>query len=102
MNITQVVVQGTVKPDGTLEVRDPIALPPGEVQVIVQTMPTPMPRKDNALAVLERIWAEREALGMQGRTREQIDADIQSMRDEWEQRQQELARIQDGARRPRE
>jgi hypothetical protein len=30
--------------------------------------------------------AEREALGLRGRTKEQIDADIRAMRDEWDQR----------------
>ena len=76
-----------LKPDGTLELSQPINLPPGEVRVIVQAMTH---TSENALTVLERIWAQRKAKGMQGRSAEQIDADIRSMRDEWEERQREL------------
>ena len=86
--MTEVIVQGTLKPDGTLELNQPVNLPPGEVRVIVQVVPTHS--GENVLTVLERIWAERRALGMQGRSGERIDADIQSMRDEWEDRQRGL------------
>jgi hypothetical protein len=92
--MTEVVIQGTVKPDGTLELSHPVNLPPGEVRVIVQAVTAPSGSGDNVLAVLERIWAERRAKGMQGRSGEQIDADIQCMRDEWEDHQRELERLQ--------
>jgi hypothetical protein len=84
--VTEVVVQGTLKPDGTLELNQPVNLPPGEVRVIVQAMTH---SSENVLTVLERIWAERKAKGMQGRSGEQIDADIRSMRDEWAVHQRE-------------
>ena len=92
--MSEVVVQGTVKPDGTLELSRPVNLPPGEVRVIVQAMTALSGAGDNVLTVLERIWAERRAKGIQGRSGEQIDADIHSMRDEWEDRQLELERMQ--------
>lgn len=79
--MTEVVVQGTLKPDGTLELNQPVNLPPGEVRVIVQAMTH---SSENVLTVLERIWAERKTKGMQGRSGQQIDSDIQSMRDEWD------------------
>ena len=85
--MAEIVVQGVLEPDGTLELNQPVNLPPGEVRVIVQSMTH---ASENVLTVLERIWAERKAKGMQGRSREQIDADIQAMRDEWEERQREL------------
>ena len=94
----EVVVQGSVRPDGTLELSQPVNLPPGEVRVIVQAVTPPSGSGDNVLTVLERIWAERRAKGMQGRSGEQIDADIQSMRDEWEERQRKLEKIQAEAR----
>jgi hypothetical protein len=86
--VTEVVVQGTLKPDGTLELNQPVGLPPGEVRVIVQPMATQS--TENVMAVLERIWAERRAKGMQGRSGERIDADIRAMRGEWEDRQHEI------------
>lgn len=94
--MTEVVVQGTLKPDGTLELSQPVNLPAGEVRVIVQ--PITAPSGESALTVLERIWAERKAMGMPGRTKEQINADVQSMRDEWEERQRKLEKIQAEAR----
>lgn len=83
--MAEVVVQGTLKSDGTLELSQPVNLPPGEVRVIVQAL-TSSPAGENALAVLEQIWAERRKVSMQGRNAAQIDADIQAMRDEWKDR----------------
>ena len=85
--MSEVVIQGILKSDGTLELSQPVNLPPGEVRVIVQAMTH---ASENVLAVLEDIWAERKAKGMQGRSREQVDADVQSMRDEWEENQRNL------------
>jgi hypothetical protein len=85
--VTEVVVQGMLKPDGTLELSQPVNLPPGKVRVIIQAMTH---ASEDVLTVLEEIWAERKATGMQGRSREQVDADIQSMRDEWEENQRNL------------
>jgi hypothetical protein len=78
----EVVVQGTLKPDGTLELDQSVNLPPGEVRVIVQAMTTAS--TENVLTVLGRIWAERAAKGTTGRNAEQIDADIRTVRGEWE------------------
>jgi len=88
--MAEVIVKGTVKPDGSLELDQPVNLPPGDVRVIVQTVAVPARTGENTMAVLERIWAERRAMGMQGRTAAQIDADIRAMRDEWEDRQEEI------------
>jgi len=85
--VTEVVVQGTLKPDGTLELNQPVNLPPGAVRVIVQAMTQ---SSENVMTVLERIWAERKSQGMPGRSAAQIDADIQATRDEWEDHQREL------------
>ncbi len=86
--MTEVVVHGTLTPDGRLEIDQPVALPPGEVRVIVQTL-SAQPKKD-VMEVLNRIWAERKEKGLQGRTAEQVDADINAMREEWEDRRREL------------
>ena len=94
--MSEVVVHGTLTPDGRLEIDQPVALPAGDVRVTIEAL-TPKPRR-NPMEVLEEIWAERKKLGMQGRSKEQIDADIDAMRNEWEDRQREL----DSARRAQE
>jgi hypothetical protein len=40
--------------------------------------------KQDVWTVLERIWQERKDLGIVGRTRAEIDAEIRTMRDEWD------------------
>ena len=70
MSTDQVVVKGTLKPDGTLELDDKPALPPGRVQVTVQ--PEVPVQKEDTWDVLQRIWAERKARGTPSRTREEI------------------------------
>ncbi len=84
----EVTVHGMLHSDGSLQIELPVALPPGKVRVRIETL-APKSKRD-AMEVLNEIWAERKRLGMQGRTREEIDADIDAMREEWEERQREL------------
>jgi hypothetical protein len=42
MNAVAVVVEGTVQPNGTLEVTEKVDLPPGRVQVTVQPVAEPV------------------------------------------------------------
>jgi hypothetical protein len=101
MNPTQVVVLGTLKPDGTVELDEKlVGLPPGRVQLTVQPIAPPSPSGPGLLEVLDRIHREQEARGYQARSKEEIDEEINALRDEWEERMQEIERIQDGARRP--
>ena len=39
VSATHVVVEGTLKPDGSLELDSKLNLPPGRVQIIVQPLP---------------------------------------------------------------
>ncbi len=81
--MTQTVeVQGTLQPDGTLALDEKPALPAGRVKVLLQSV-AEQPAKD-PWGTMQRIWAERKALGLQARSAEEIDADLGSLRDEWE------------------
>jgi hypothetical protein len=98
MSPAQIVVQGTLKPDGTLELDERPNLPPGRVRVtLVADAPAPG-RAEDVWALLDRIRKEREALGLKGRTREEIDADLNAMRDEWDERAAELDRIREAGK----
>jgi hypothetical protein len=96
----QIELHGTLRADGTLILDEKPNLPPGRVRVVVQPL-AGTPAKPDPWAVLQGIWAERRALGLQPRSAEEIDAEINSLRDEWEERQQALERIQEDARRGR-
>jgi hypothetical protein len=116
MDASQIVVDGVLRSDGTLEVTAKLDLPPGPVRVTIQSAPAEAVKaqrdrkigkpagaeSESAWTVLEQIWARGKSQGVSSRTAEEIDADIRSLRAEWDQRQQELERIQNDSRRPRE
>ena len=95
MSPNQVTVQGQIRPDGTLEVTERVDLPPGPVQVTVEPKQGASVEEDIRV-VLARIWARRQARGAVARGKEEIDADIDAMRDDDERRMQEI----EGIRRP--
>jgi len=100
MNPDQIVMQGRVTPDGALELDERLTLPPGPVQVTVQVTPVE-PGPEDTWAVLERIWAERERRGIEGRSKPQIDAQINAIRDQSEDRMREIERTYEEAHRQR-
>ncbi len=95
-----VIVQGTLKADGLLELAGPVALPPGPVEVTVRAVAAP--QSEDLLTLLARIRTEQQARGHVPRTREEIDAEVRTMRDEWEEHQQAIERVQEECRRQRE
>ncbi len=91
MNAQTLVLHGRIQPDGTLHVEEKVNLPPGPVSVTVQAA-TALARKPT-LQVLEEIRADRAARGMVGRSAEEIDAEINAMRDEDEERMRGIESI---------
>ena len=72
----QEMVQGTLKPDGTLELDQKPNLSPGRVRVTVEPVTEPT-RPDRFWAMLEQIWADLKARGHVPRSVEQIEAERQ-------------------------
>src|SRR5437588_1548815 len=91
MTTNAIEVQGTLREDGTLVLDDKPNLPPGRVKVTVE--PVPDLTQTDVWQVLERIWAGQRTRGHVPRTREQIDAELETARQEDEERMQELERI---------
>jgi len=100
MNAATVVVEGTVQPDGTLEVRQKVNLPAGRVQVTVEPVAEPV-QPDRFWTMMESIWAAQLASGRDPRTREEIDAEIKALRDEAEEEMQAVEHLQETYRRAR-
>ncbi|MGA7501328.1 MAG: hypothetical protein WBX00_31735 [Isosphaeraceae bacterium] len=88
---TTEVLRGILKSDGSLELEEKPTLPAGPVRVTVESLPA---KSENVWTVLERIWEERKASGVTPRSREEIDAEIEQVRREWEDQQQEVERLQ--------
>lgn len=84
MNTTHVVVEGTLKPDGSLEVAEKFSLPPGRVRVTIEVLDESVSSGEDWFEYLRGARAERESAGARFRTREELDAEINAMRDEWD------------------
>jgi len=98
METTEAISGGTLKADGTLELDRPLGLPPGRVEVRVRRVPQAA-MGDSMWTVLERIWAERA--GRTPRTAAEIDAEINALRDESEERLRAVEAIQAAGARAR-
>lgn len=86
-------VLGTVRADGTLELDEKLKVPPGRVKVRVESV-SEIPAKptEGLVEFVERMRREMEAAGHKFRTKEEIDAEIDELRNEWEERLEELDR----------
>ncbi len=100
MTSNAIEVQGTLREDGTLVLDEKPNLPPGKVRVTLQ------PVLDYAQTPIwkffEQLRAEQQARGFVPRSREEIDADVAALREEDEERMQQIERIQDECRQFRE
>ena len=100
MSGMQAVIEGTIKPDGTLVLDEPANVRAGRVQVIVQALPD-LPDGDPFWDMMKSIWAGQKARGHIARTADEVEAERLEAREGWEQRQQGLERLQEESRRLR-
>jgi len=98
----QIVVEGALQPDGTLVLDEKPKLPPGRVRVTMQAVPPPTGPEDGLLAVLQRIWDAQDARGYVPRTREEVDAEVNLLRDDAEEEMQAVERLYEECERARE
>lgn len=82
MSLTEAVIEGTLKPDGTLELDQKPNLSPGRVQVIVQSLSILAPTKRGLVEVMDDIRASQRARGYQGRTLEATQAEEKARQEE--------------------
>lgn len=101
MTPTHVVVEGTINPDGSIQLDGKITLPPGRVQLIVQPLPE-LPDGDPFWQHMQKIWAGQRGRGQTPRTKEEIDAEIKALRDEADEEMQAVERLQEACRLARE
>jgi hypothetical protein len=98
MSESTVVVQGVVRPDGTLEIEGKVLLPPGPVQVTVQPVFVP-PEGDPFFDMLQETWAAREKAGLKPRSVEEVEALRRQLRDESESEVNAAVQLQEECRR---
>jgi hypothetical protein len=93
MALPNTVIEGTLKPDGTLELDAKPNLAPGRVRVIVLPLVNPSPTKHGLVEVMDDIRANQMANGYQRRTLEQMQAEEKQRQEEdaaYEQRCEQL------------
>lgn len=103
MSQETIEVQGNVQADGTLVLDRRLELPAGPVRVTLQ--PVPVSEGSNLVrfqAMMEQIWAGQKARGHVPRTKEEIDAEIQELREEAEEELQAAERLHEECQRARQ
>ncbi len=101
MGPNETVIEGTLKPDGTLELDEKPNLPPGRVSVRMRPLAV-LPDGDPFFEMLKGIWAARAQAGLTPRTVEEIEAQRRQLRDDSEQEVLEAGRLQEESGRLRE
>jgi hypothetical protein len=96
---TTEVLRGTLRPDGSLELEGKPTLPAGPVRVTVESLP---PQRESVWTVLDRIWEERKSNGVTPRSREDIDAEVEAMRREWDERDRDIEQLREETRRAKD
>jgi hypothetical protein len=89
------VVEGTLRPDGTLELDEKPSLAPGRVRVTLTpvNMPAPGPKARGLADTIDDIRQRQQARGYLGRTQEEMAQDIAERKaddDEYERRMREI------------
>ena len=93
MSLSEIVLQGTLNPDGTLQLDEPPKLAPGRVQVTVQPLPTACAVRPGLAEVIQHIQQEQKQRGFIGLSAADLAAEEQARQeeeDEYEQRCTEL------------
>ena len=80
MSAAEIIVRGTIRPDGALELEKSPALLAGPVEVTIRPLPAASHRSEDWWTYLQRVRAEAEASGQSFRGKEEIDAEIEELR----------------------
>jgi hypothetical protein len=100
MSVYPLTLEAVVKPDGTLELGEKIALPPGRVQITIVPIPA-LPQNDPFWQRMQARWAAQRARGHVPRSVQEVEEERQAVRDEWEERMRRIEEIQVEAARAR-
>jgi hypothetical protein len=93
MSVPTVTLEAAVKPDGTLELGERIALPPGRVQVTIVPIPE-LPANDPFWHRMQALWAAQRARGHVPCVAEDVEEERRAVRDEWEEQMRRIEQVQ--------
>jgi hypothetical protein len=98
MSLIEIVIEGTLQPDGTLVLDQKPKLPAGRVTVVLRQAEVALPRDDPFWQRMQAMWDAQKAGGHVPRSVEEIDAGLRELREEWDERQQAIERLQEEGR----
>lgn len=81
MSLHEIVVEGTLKPDGTLELDQKPNLSPGRVQVVLRRESEPAAPKEDWWQFMQRARRELEEAGSHFMNEEEMNAHIEWLRE---------------------
>src|SRR5438105_2628438 len=90
MSLSENVIEGTLKPDGTLELDEKPNLSPGRATVILRPSRAKTPSQRGLADVIDEIRKGQQARGFQGRSAREIEEGLREGEDEYENRMQAL------------
>ncbi len=103
MNLQEIIVEGTLKPDGTLELDRKANLSPGRVTVVLrQETEVFLPKDDPFWQRMRSVWDAQKTQGLVPRRSEEIEAQQREMRAGWAKRQEAIERLQEESRKRRQ
>jgi len=94
MSLTETIIEATLQPDGTLVLDEKPKLSPGRVRVVLRQEAEIVLRKDDPFWLrMQAIWAIPKGGASDGGAN--TLAEVRKMRDEWDEQQQAIERLQD-------
>ena len=81
MTPTQIELTGTLRADGTLELDQKPALPPGRVRLVMQPLAEPVPPRESLLEFVHRSRRELEAAGSHFMNEAEVNAHVEWLRE---------------------
>jgi len=85
MKATEVVVEGALTEDGQLVLDEKPNLPAGRVKVVMQLLDQAVTAQGALLQAVRELQAAQEARGYKGHPVEELLAELDAMRDEWDE-----------------
>jgi hypothetical protein len=82
MSLSEVVIEGTLKPDGTLELDQKPNLSPGRVTVVLRQESGAAPPQEGWWPYMQRVRAEREAAGYHFMNEAEMQAHLDWLRED--------------------
>ena len=99
MTTPEIVLAGTLQPDGTLVLDQKPDLPPGRVTVVLHpAAEMVLPTDDPFWQRMKAMWAIPTTTGPAGDGGAASLAEVAKMREEWDEHQQALERLQEECR----